>query len=227
MSIVSVRDLKREYTQGAIKVLALDGVDLDIEEGEFTVLMGPSGSGKSTLLNLIGGLDEPSGGTVTVDGENLAGISATARSKIRLNRIGFVFQAYNLIPVLSAFENAEFVLLLQGKPPAERKRLVMETLAAVGLQGMESRRPNELSGGQQQRVAVARAIAGQPAIVLADEPTANLDSKTGEELIALMKRLNTEQGITFVFATHDPKVMASAKRIVRLVDGKIVADEQQ
>ncbi|MFT5682771.1 MAG: putative ABC transport system ATP-binding protein [Myxococcota bacterium] len=227
MSIVSVRDLKREYTQGAITVKALDGVDLDIEQGEFTVLMGPSGSGKSTLLNLIGGLDEPSGGTVTVDGQHLAGISATARSKIRLHRIGFVFQAYNLIPVLSAYENAEFVLLLQGKPPAERKAQVMATLKAVGLAGMENRRPNELSGGQQQRVAVARAIAGHPAIVLADEPTANLDSKTGDELIALMKRLNTEQGITFVFATHDPKVMASAKRIVRLVDGKIVADEQQ
>jgi putative ABC transport system ATP-binding protein len=227
MSIVSVRGLKREYTQGAIRVRALDGVDLDIEAGEFTVLMGPSGSGKSTLLNLIGGLDEPSGGTVTVDGQHLAGISATERSKIRLHRIGFVFQAYNLIPVLSAFENAEFVLLLQGMPPAERRARVMATLEAVGLQGMEHRRPNELSGGQQQRVAVARAIAGHPAIVLADEPTANLDSKTGEELIALMKTLNTEQGITFVFATHDPKVMASARRIVRLVDGRIVADERQ
>ncbi len=227
MSIVSVRGLKREYTQGAIRVRALDGVDLDIEAGEFTVLMGPSGSGKSTLLNLIGGLDEPSGGTVTVDGQHLAGISATERSKIRLHRIGFVFQAYNLIPVLSAYENAEFVLLLQGMPPAERRARVMATLEAVGLQGMEHRRPNELSGGQQQRVAVARAIAGHPAIVLADEPTANLDSKTGEELIALMKTLNTEQGITFVFATHDPKVMASARRIVRLVDGRIVADERQ
>ncbi len=227
MSIVSVRGLKREYTQGAIRVRALDGVDLDIEAGEFTVLMGPSGSGKSTLLNLIGGLDEPSGGTVTVDGQHLAGISATERSKIRLHRIGFVFQAYNLIPVLSAFENAEFVLLLQGMPPAERRARVMATLEAVGLQGMEHRRPNELSGGQQQRVAVARAIAGHPAIVLADEPTANLDSKTGEELIALMKTLNTEQGITFLFATHDPKVMASARRIVRLVDGRIVADERQ
>lgn len=227
MAIVSVRDLHREYTQGTISVKALDGVSLDIEEGEFTVLMGPSGSGKSTLLNLIGGLDEPTGGTVTVDGQALAGISAAERSKIRLNRIGFVFQAYNLIPVLSAYENAEFVLLLQGKSPAERKERVMQTLSAVGLAGMESRRPNELSGGQQQRVAVARAIAGEPAIVLADEPTANLDSKTGDELIALMSQLNREQGITFIFATHDPKVMASARRIVRLVDGRIAEDVRQ
>ena len=227
MAIVSVRDLRREYTQGAITVKALDGVSLDIESGEFTVLMGPSGSGKSTLLNLIGGLDEPSSGNVTVDGQDLAGISAAQRSKIRLERIGFVFQAYNLIPVLSAFENAEFVLLLQGGPAAERKAKVMATLEAVGLKGMENRRPNELSGGQQQRVAVARAIAGEPAIVLADEPTANLDSKTGDELIELMKRLNEEQGVTFIFATHDPKVMASAKRIVRLVDGRIGADTRQ
>ena len=227
MPIVSVRNLRREYRQGAITVTALDGVDLDIEPGEFTALMGPSGSGKSTLLNLIGGLDAPTAGSVVVDGRDLAQMSAGERSKMRLERVGFVFQAYNLIPVLSAYENAEFVLLMQGKSASERRERVMNMLRAVGLEGMEDRRPGELSGGQQQRVAVARAIAGQPAIVLADEPTANLDSKTGHALVELMRRLNEEQGITFIFATHDPKVMNRARRIVRLVDGRIEEDIRQ
>ena len=227
MSIVTVRGLEREYRQGDLVVRALRGVDLDIDTGEFTALMGPSGSGKTTLLNLIGALDEPTAGTVTVDGKELSSMSAGARSDMRLARLGFVFQSYNLIPVLSAFENAEFPLLLLGTPPKERKDRVMATLKAVGLEGMEHRRPNELSGGQQQRVAVARAIAGQPALVLADEPTANLDSKTGNELVALMQRLNEEQGVTFVFATHDPKVMAAARRVVRLVDGAIDTEERK
>ncbi len=227
MSIVSVSSLERTYDSGAVQVKALDGVSLTIEPGEFTVLMGPSGSGKTTLLNCIGGLDTPTAGTVVVDGHDLGTMSKAERSDIRLKRIGFVFQAYNLVPVLSAYENAEFVLMLQGAAEAQRRQQVMHTLAQVGLGGMEDRRPNELSGGQQQRVAVARAIAGKPALVLADEPTANLDSKTGTELVALMKRLNEEQGITFVFATHDPKVMDAARRVVRLVDGRIDSDERR
>jgi len=224
MPIVSVRNLTREYLQGTHTVHALRGVDLDIEPGEFTVLMGPSGSGKTTLLNMIGALDEPTGGTVTIDGEELGTMSSGARSDLRLERLGFVFQSYNLIPVLSAFENAEFVLMLRGMGKAERTQRVMETLHAVGLEGMEHRRPNQLSGGQQQRVAVARAIAGKPALVLADEPTANLDSTTSGELIDLMKALNDDHGVTFLFATHDPNVMAAAKRVVRLVDGRIDED---
>ncbi|MEZ4322000.1 MAG: ABC transporter ATP-binding protein [Myxococcota bacterium] len=227
MAIVSVRNLQRTYQQGTITVRALNGVDLDIDPGEFTVLMGPSGSGKTTLLNCIGGLDTPSGGTVTVDGVELGALSKGALSDMRLAKLGFVFQSYNLIPVLSAYENAEFVLLLQGVPPAERRERVLQTLKDVGLEGLGDRRPSELSGGQQQRVAVARAIAGKPALVLADEPTANLDSKTGHSLIELMKTLNEEHGITFVFATHDPKVMDAAKRVVHLVDGRIETDERR
>ena len=224
MAIVSVRDLTRQYQQGTHTVHALRGVDLDIEEGEFTALMGPSGSGKTTLLNLIGALDEPTGGSVVVEGKELGKMSKAARSDLRLERLGFVFQAYNLIPVLSAYENAEFVLMLRGVGGKERRQRVMETLKAVGLEGMENRRPNQLSGGQQQRVAVARAIAGKPALILADEPTANLDSKTGHELIDLMRQLNQDHGITFVFATHDPNVMAAAKRVVKLVDGNVQED---
>ena len=224
MAIVEVRNLSRTYKQGNLDVPALRGVDLDIEPGEFTVLMGPSGSGKTTLLNQIGALDEPDGGSVKVEGRELSGMKKSELAKLRLERIGFVFQAYNLIPVLTAYENAEFVLLMQGKSKTERQQIVMETLKTVGLEGMEGRRPTELSGGQQQRVAVARAIAGGPALILADEPTANLDSATGYALIETMKKLNEEQGVTFVFATHDPKVMEHARRIVRLVDGKITED---
>jgi putative ABC transport system ATP-binding protein len=208
-------------------VNALRGVDLDVSPGEFTALMGPSGSGKTTLLNLLGALDTPTSGTVTIDGEELGKLGRGQLSDLRLRRLGFVFQSYNLIPVLTAYENAEFVMLLQGVSATERRARVMETLAAVGLQGMEHRRPAELSGGQQQRVAVARAIAGRPALVLADEPTANLDSRTGTELIELMRALNRDLGITFVFATHDPKVMEAAKRVVRLVDGEIAEDERR
>jgi len=221
MAIVSVEQLTKDYKQGTHVVHALAGIDVEIESGEFTALMGPSGSGKTTLLNLIGGLDAPTGGKVVVDGKDLATMGGGGRSRIRLNHLGFVFQAYNLIPVLSAYENAEFVLLLQGVPAAERKEKVMQVLADVGLKGMEKRRPHELSGGQQQRVAVARAIVSSPALVLADEPTANLDSTTGNDLLDTMKRLNEERGVTFLFATHDPKVMERAKRVVRLVDGKV------
>jgi len=224
MAIVQVKDLKKEYEQGDIIVPALQGVTLAIDEGEFTALMGPSGSGKTTLLNLIGGLDAPTAGHVLVDGTDLATVGGSGRSKMRLQRLGFVFQAYNLIPVLSAYENAEFVLLLRGVPEKERRERVMRVLEEVGLEGMEKRRPSELSGGQQQRVAVARAIVGEPALVLADEPTANLDSKTGDELLDTMRDLNRRLGITFLFATHDPKVMERATRVVRLVDGKVAED---
>ncbi len=225
MSIVQVTQVHRHYQQGTHVVKALQGVDVSIEKGEFTALMGPSGSGKTTLLNIIGGLDKPDQGDVSIDGQSLSSLNAGQLSDLRLKQLGFVFQAYNLMPVLSAYENTEFVMLLQGVSAAERKKKAMAMLDAVGLKGMENRLPSELSGGQQQRVAVARAIAGDPVLVLADEPTANLDSKTGTELIALMRALNEEQGVTFVFATHDPKVMDAAKRIVTLEDGLIVSDE--
>jgi len=227
MSIVEVRNLTRTYKQGSLEVQALRGVDLDIEPGEFTVLMGPSGSGKTTLLNQIGALDLPDGGSVKVEGRELAGMSKGELAKLRLDRLGFVFQAYNLVPVLSAYENAEFVLLLQGVAAAERRTRVMALLGEVGLKGMEDRRPTELSGGQQQRVAVARAIAANPALVLADEPTANLDSATSEELLDTMESLNRDRGITFLFATHDPRVKDRARRVVTLVDGKVHSDEKR
>jgi putative ABC transport system ATP-binding protein len=227
MSIVSVQNASRRYEQGALTVDALRGVDLQIEAGEFSALMGPSGSGKTTLLNLIGGLDTPTGGTVTVDGQEVSKLSGTARSDLRRDKIGFIFQSYNLVPVLTARENTEFVMMLQGVPAAERARKATETLASVGLAGLEDRRPNELSGGQQQRVAVARAIATSPAIVLADEPTANLDSETKAELIALMRTLNEEQGITFLFSTHDPEVLNAARRVITVRDGQIAGDERR
>jgi len=227
MSIVQVRNLERTYKQGSLEVKALRGVDLDIEPGEFTVLMGPSGSGKTTLLNQIGALDLPDSGSIQVEGRELAGMSKGDLAKLRLERLGFVFQAYNLVPVLSAYENAEFVLLLQGVTASERRERVMSLLEAVGLKGMEDRRPTELSGGQQQRVAVARAIASNPALVLADEPTANLDSTTSEELLDTMEGLNRDRGITFLFATHDPRVKDRARRVVTLVDGKVHSDERR
>ncbi len=224
---VVVTDVHREYQQGEFTVKALQGVSLTIEEGEFTVLMGSSGSGKTTLLNIIGGLDTPTSGKVAIGGQDLSNLSANELSDLRLQKLGFVFQAYNLIPVLSAYENTEFVPLMQGVGVTERKELAMSMLKAVGLEGMENRLPSELSGGQQQRVAVARALAGRPVLILADEPTANLDSKTGTELIELMRSLNEEQGVTFIFATHDPKVMAAAKRVVTLEDGLIKTDERR
>ena len=224
---VTVNDVHREYQQGEFTVKALQGVSLTIEEGELTVLMGSSGSGKTTLLNIIGGLDTPTSGKVEIGGQDLSNLSSNELSDLRLQKLGFVFQAYNLIPVLSAYENTEFVPLMQGVGASERKELAMSMLKAVGLEGMEKRLPSELSGGQQQRVAVARALAGRPVLILADEPTANLDSKTGTELIELMRSLNEEQGVTFIFATHDPKVMAAAKRVVTLEDGLIKTDERR
>ncbi|MDE0882387.1 MAG: ABC transporter ATP-binding protein [Myxococcota bacterium] len=227
MAIVQIEKATRHYQDGEQVVEALRGLDLTIEQGEFTAIMGPSGSGKTTLLNLIGGMDTPTSGRVTVSGKEVSSMSKTQRSDLRRDHIGFIFQSYNLIPVLTAQENTEFVLLLQGKSEEERGSRAKEILAAVGLAGMEGRRPAELSGGQQQRVAVARAIATKPTIVLADEPTANLDSETKAELIGLMRRMNEEEGVTFLFSTHDPEVIDVARRVVTLRDGRVSTDERR
>jgi putative ABC transport system ATP-binding protein len=197
----------------------LRGVNLSIEAGEFTAMAGPSGSGKSTLLNLIGGLDRPTSGRVEVDGREISDLSNTELGLLRRDRLGFIFQSYNLIPVLTALENAEYVLMLQGIPTAERRERVRGVLAEVGLEGLENRYPRQLSGGQQQRVAIARAIVSEPALVLADEPTANVDSKTGKALLDLMHRLNEEKGVTFFFSTHEEAVMKRARRLLQLEDG--------
>ena len=226
-NIVELCDVTRIYPQGQLEVRAVDGVNLTLKKGEFTALVGPSGSGKTTTLNLIGALDQPTGGRIEVEGMSLTGLSRSALARLRRDRIGFVFQAYNLIPVLTAYENADFVLELQGVRESERRDRVMEILDEVGLAGMGDRRPDELSGGQQQRVAIARAIVTRPAIVLADEPTANVDSETAETLLAIMERLNREHGITFVFSTHDDRVMKRARRIVRMRDGRIEEDQVQ
>lgn len=219
--IVALRNVHRVYKQASLEVRALDGLSLEIAGGDFTALTGPSGSGKTTALNLIGALDVPTSGTVMVDGHDLGRLSQTQRSELRKQRIGFVFQAYNLIPVLSAFENAELVLRLQGVPTAERRERVMTLLCEVGLEGMHDRRPGELSGGQQQRVAIVRAIASEPAVALADEPTANLDSSTAEQLLDIMQKLNEERRVTFIFSTHDARVMRRARQVIRLVDGRV------
>ncbi len=225
-NIIEARALTRVYQQGDIQVHALRGVDLDIKPGEFTTLAGPSGSGKTTLLNLIGCLDTPTSGTVTVDGHPGSGFSKGAAADFRLNNIGFVFQAYNLVPVLTAFENAEFTLMLRGVPAAERRAIVDPLLEKVGLAGMRDRRPHELSGGQQQRVAVVRAIAPKPAIVLADEPTANLDTATSIALLDLMLELNADQGLTFLFSSHDDAVIDRSRRVVRMDSGSIVGEDR-
>jgi putative ABC transport system ATP-binding protein len=226
-SIVELLEVKRTYRQGDVDVHALRGLSLEIEAGEFATLCGPSGSGKTTALNLIGALDRPTSGRVRLEGRDLGELGRRDLARLRRDRIGFVFQAYNLLPVLTAYENAETVLALQGAEPARRRERVMELLAAVGLEGLEDRRPDQLSGGQQQRVAIARAIAADPAVVLADEPTANVDSETAEMLLALMERLNRERGVTFLFSTHDPRVIAHARRVIRLVDGRVESDARR
>jgi putative ABC transport system ATP-binding protein len=223
--IVELDNVTKRYHQGAVEVDALRGLTLSVARGEFTAVCGPSGSGKTTMLNLIGALDKPTSGSVTLEGRNLAPLSRRLLSRLRRDRIGFVFQAYNLMPVLSAYENAEIVLSLQGVEPATRRQRVMKILADVGLEGLADRRPDELSGGQQQRVAIARAIASNPAVVLADEPTANVDSETAEKLLDIMEKLNRDRGITFLFSTHDPRVMERARRVVRIVDGRVDRDE--
>jgi len=223
--IVVLEGVHKTYRQGEVEVKALRGFDLRVQPGEFLALTGPSGSGKTTALNLIGALDEPSEGKVLVDGRDLGTMNRAARSRLRRDRIGFVFQAYNLIPVLTAYENAEMVMRLQGTDASKRRERVMSLLREVGLGGMEDRRPTQLSGGQQQRVAIARAIASDPAVTLADEPTANVDSATADKLLDIMERLNRERGVTFIFSTHDPRVMERARRVVRLVDGQVESDE--
>lgn len=223
-NIIESHNLSKVYNAETIPVYALSGVDLHIEEGEFTALVGPSGSGKTTLLNMIGGLDYPTSGEVKIDGVDITRMSENKLIDFRLQNIGFVFQAYNLIPVLTAEENVEFVMLMQKKPKAERVQRAKQLLMEVGLSDKLNNRPTELSGGQQQRVAVARALASKPRFILADEPTANLDSKSTENLLEIMAKLNREDKMTFIFSTHDQRVMDKARRIVTLVDGKIVSD---
>jgi len=223
--IVRLENIKKVYHQGAVEVPAVNDLSLNIAKGDFAALCGPSGSGKTTVLNMIGGLDVPSSGSVYLENNNLSELNRSELSTLRRNRIGFVFQAYNLIPVMTAYENAEFVLKLQGVPEDECKQRTMSILEEVGLGGLEHRRPDEMSGGQQQRVAIARAIVTRPAIVLADEPTANVDSVTAESLLDLMQQLNRDESITFLFSTHDPGVMDRARRLIRLHDGQLKDDE--
>ena len=221
---VVCRNLSKVYRQNSLAVQALADINLEISKKDFLCLSGPSGSGKSTLLNLIGGLDLPTSGDVSVDGITLATLDRAALARLRLTRIGFVFQAYNLIPVLSARENVEFVMQLQGISAAARRTRALDILNEVGLAGLEDRKPGELSGGQQQRVAVARAIVSGPSLVLADEPTANLDSKTAENLMQMLVQMNAEHHVTFVFSTHDKLVMDFSRRLIKLHDGRVVED---
>lgn len=223
--LLHLDQVSRIYTQGEHLVHALDQVSLEVRKGEFLALAGPSGSGKTTLLNVAAGLDQPTKGKVFFQGSDLGLMSRRGLARLRLSRIGFVFQSHNLVPVLTAEENAEFILLLRGVSGEIRKPKVREILTEVGLQGMENRRPSELSGGQQQRVAVARALAAEPDLILADEPTANLDSRTAQSLLLMLERLNREHGTTFLYSTHDPEVMKRAHRIVTLTDGRISSDE--
>ena len=225
--MIRVRGLKRVYAQGDLEVKALRGVDLDVGTGEFTSLAGPSGSGKTTLLNLIGALDHPTEGSVEVAGTEVTELEKGDAADFRLANVGFIFQAYNLIPVLTAYENAEFTLLVRGVPHGERRERVEPLLERVGLADMMDRRPAELSGGQQQRVAIVRALATGPAVVLADEPTANLDSATSAELLDVMAELNEDLGTTFLFSSHDPVVLERARRVVRLLDGRVADDGRE
>jgi putative ABC transport system ATP-binding protein len=227
MAKIKCVDLCKTYRQGDATIKALDHVTLEIEPGSFICLSGPSGSGKTTLLNMIGGLDLLDGGEISIDGQRVDLLEKGPLADLRLHNIGFVFQSYNLIPVLSARENVEFVMQMQGVTAAERKRKSLAILQEVGLQGMEDRRPAQLSGGQQQRVAVARAIVSQPKLVLADEPTANLDSVSAQQLMELFVELNQNHGVTFLISTHDERVMRYAGRLVRMRDGKVISDEYQ
>ena len=223
MSIISIKNLHKTY-EGVVDVHAVNDVTLHIEQGEFTAIVGPSGSGKTTLLNMVGGLDSPTSGSIQVDGTEITGLKRNELIDFRLQNIGFVFQAYNLIPVLTAKENVEFVMLLQKRAKAERDARTSELLDAVGLGGLEKKRPNQMSGGQQQRVAVARALAPKPKFILADEPTANLDSASTANLLDIMSELNRKENVTFLFSTHDQRVIDRARRVITLEDGKIVSD---
>jgi putative ABC transport system ATP-binding protein len=223
-TLVKAKDVTKVYDTGKIEVHALTGVALEVRQGDLLAIVGPSGSGKTTFLNLVGALDVATGGQLTVLGHDVSAMSKRQRADLRLHALGFVFQAYNLVPVLTARENVEFVLELQGVG-SERALHAMDILDQLGLGEFADRRPNEMSGGQQQRVAVARAVASKPQLVLADEPTANLDGKNAEILLTMMRRLNRDQGITFIFSTHDPRVVAHAHRVVTLVDGRVAKDE--
>mgnify|MGYP006095642923 FL=1 len=225
MNVVETQNLEKLFIDAGTEVRAVDGVSINVEEGEFTAIVGPSGSGKTTLLNMIGGLDNPTNGKVQVAGVELTELSKNELIDFRLKNIGFVFQSYNLIPVLTAYENVEFVMLLQGRDPKERKARVNELLVAVGIADKAKNRPSKLSGGQQQRVAVARALAPKPKFIIADEPTANLDSKSASTLLDIMQQLNEKEGITFLFSTHDQRVIDRARRVVTLTDGKITEDK--
>ena len=225
MKSIIIKDLNKVYKEGEIEVHALNGIDLEINEGEFTAIVGPSGSGKTTLLNLLGGLDMPSSGEIHVRDVLISSLKGNDLVNYRLNNIGFVFQSYNLIPVLTALENVEFIMNLQGVSKKERRERAIELLESVGLADRINSRPNKLSGGQQQRVAVARALASKPNFVLADEPTANLDSKSTENLLDIMESLNKKENITFIFSTHDARVVKKAHRVVTLEDGKVLSDE--
>jgi putative ABC transport system ATP-binding protein len=225
MNIIQAVDVRKTYEDNGVPVPALNGVSVTVEEGEFTVIAGPSGSGKTTLLNLLGALDVPSGGTIRFEQEDLAGKSRKDLARLRLHKIGFVFQAYNLIPVLSAVENVEFSMVLLGVPAAERRRRAMEVMGELGIAELAHKRPNAMSGGQQQRVAVGRAIVTRPRVVLADEPTANLDSATGGALLDLMQGLNRDRGVTFLFSSHDAQVIERARRLLVLRDGRITSEK--
>ena len=227
MNVIEIKNLVKEYADAEIKVRAINGINLSIEEGEFTVIVGPSGSGKTTLLNLLGGLDKPTDGEVFINNTRINDLSPGKLIDFRLHNIGFVFQAYNLIPVLTAGENIEFIMELQGKSKAERRKRSAELLTAVGLLDRINSRPSRLSGGQQQRVAVARALASKPKFILADEPTANLDSVSTQNLLDIMEVLNHEEKITFIFSTHDARVVRKAHRVITLEDGKIISDIKQ
>lgn len=227
MTIIEINKLVKTYNDSEIQVHAVNGVDLTIEEGEFTAIVGPSGSGKTTLLNMLGGLDQPTSGHISIDQTDLGALKASQLIDFRMRNIGFVFQSYNLIPVLTAKENVEFVMQLQGRSKKEREERTMQLLEAVGLKGREDSRPAKLSGGQQQRVAVARALASKPKFVLADEPTANLDSKSTENLLNIMEELNKKEKITFIFSTHDQRVVNKAHRVISLEDGQIISDIQK
>jgi len=227
MNVIDINNVSKVYHDNAIPVPAVTDVTLHFTQGEFAALVGPSGSGKTTLLNIIGGLDKPTKGEVIIEGQNVTNLSDSKMIDFRLQNIGFVFQAYNLIPVLTARENVEFIMLLQKRPKAEREKRVEELLKEVGLQDKMDTRPNEMSGGQQQRVAVARALASKPKFILADEPTANLDSKSAANLLDIMSEMNKNENITFIFSTHDSRVIERAHRVVTLTDGVVTSDVNQ
>ena len=226
MKVIEVKNVHKIYNESEVEVHAVRGIDLSFEQGEFAAIVGPSGSGKTTFLNLLGGLDQPSEGEIIVNNTDIRELKSSQLIDFRLQNIGFVFQAYNLIPVLTAKENVEFIMQLQGKPKKERETRAMELLDAVGLSDRVNSRPGKLSGGQQQRVAVARALASKPKFILADEPTANLDSKSTETLLQIMEKLNKEENITFIFSTHDARVVKKARRVITIEDGKVIEDKR-